>query len=117
MIAMAIILGLSAVFITGLVVFWRKLVEWLQKAAKKIQEVLGVVVEGTRTFIMRTREGLKNKAKYYSKNKITHEWEETIYTKSVNEEEVPAAILAKVHKQDIDVEISTTEELRLEIGA
>lgn len=117
MIAIAVILALSAIFIAGLMVFWRKLVEWIKKAVNKIMEVLGVAVQGTRTFIVRTKEGLKNKAKYYNENKITKEWEETVYTKAVDESEVPPEILAKVNEQSIDVEVSTTEELQLEISA
>ena len=117
MIAIAIILTLTAATIAGLAMFWRKLVEWIKKAVDKIQEVYGVLAEKTSTFIMRTREGLKRKAKLYSRNKVTHEWEETVFTKSVSESEVPAEILAKAYKQEMDVEVSITEELRYEIGA
>ena len=113
MIEIAVIFALSAIFITGLVVFWRKTVEWIKKAVVKIKEVLGVVVKGVRTFIMKTRDGLKNKAKYYNENKITKEWEETVYTKSVDESEVPPEILAKLNAQKIGVEVATTEELQL----
>lgn len=117
MIAMTIIFALSAVFIMGLVVFWRKMVEWIKKAANKIKEVLDVVVEGTRTFIMRTKDGLKNKSVYYNVNKITGEMEATVYTKKVDESEVPPEILAKVNAAEIGVEVSTTEELRLALEA
>lgn len=117
MISIAIILALSAVFIMGLVTFWRKMIEWIKKAVNKIMEVLGIAVEGTRTFIVRTREGLKNKAKYYNQNKITKEWEETVYTKNVDESEVPPEILAKVNAQDFDVDVSITKELELVISA
>lgn len=117
MIALAIILALSAVFIAGLIVFWKKIVEWIKKAANRIQEVLGVAVEGTRTFIVRTQEGLKNKSIYYNRNKLTREWEEVVYTKKVDESEVPSEILAKVNAQPIGVEVSTTEELRLALEA
>lgn len=117
MIALSIILALSAVFIAGLVVFWKKIVEWIKKASNRIQEVLGVVVEGTKTFIVRTKDGLKNKSVYYNKNKITKEWEEVIYFKKVDESEVPPEILAKVNAHAIDTEVSTTEELRLVLDA
>lgn len=117
MIALTIILALSAVFIAGLVVFWKKIVEWIKKALEKIKEVLGVVVEGVRTFIIRTEDGLKNKSVYYNKNKINKEWEETVYFKKVEESEVPPEILAKVNAQAIGVEVSTTEELELALEA
>lgn len=117
MIALSIILALSAVFIAGLVVFWKKIVEWIKKASNKIKEVLGVVVEGVRTFIIRTEDGLKNKSVYYNVNKITGELEATVYTKKVDESEVPPEILAKVNAQPINTEVSTTEELRLQLDS
>ncbi|MBD5140942.1 MAG: hypothetical protein HDT25_05955 [Ruminococcus sp.] len=113
MIAIGIILALSAVFIAGLLVFWKKIVEWIKKAANKIKQVLGLEPDGTKTFISKTIEGFKNKSKYYYKNKVTKEWEEVVYTKEVDEEEVPPDILAKVRNKPVGTEISTTEELRL----
>lgn len=117
MIALAIILTLSAALITGLILFWRNIVEWIKKAAKKIKEVLGITPDGTRTFITRTIDGFKNKSKYYYKNKVTTEWEEIVYTKPVDESEIPADILAKVRNKAVDVEVPTTEELKLAINA
>jgi len=117
MISIAIILALSAIFIAGLITFWKNIVEWIKKAVNKIKEVLGIVVQGTRTFITKTVEGLQNKAKYYNENKLTGEWEETVYTKKVDESEVPPEILAKVRVSKINIDIQTTEELQLAISA
>lgn len=117
MIAIAAIFALTTLFIIGLAVFWKDIVEWIKKVVNKIQEMLGIVVQGTRTFIIRTREGLKNRVKFYNQNKLTGEWEETVHTKNVDESKVPADILAKVRKQSVDVEVPTTEELRLVINA
>ncbi len=117
MIATMIILTLTAALVAGLALFWKNIVEWIKKAANKIKEVLGLTPDGTRTFISRTIDGFKNKSKYYYKNKVTSEWEEIVYTKAVSEDEIPDDILAKVYKQKIDVEVSTTEELKLAINA
>lgn len=116
-IAFDFIAKLAKAFIDTLKKFWKNIVNWIKQAADKIREVLNIAVEGTRTFILNTVEGLKNKSKYYSKNKTTKEWEETVYTKNVSESEVPPEILAKVRKASMNTEVSTTEELRLEIGA
>lgn len=117
MIAIAVILALSAALITGLLVFWQKIVAWIKKAVNKIKEVLGLTPDGTRTFITRAVDGFKNKSKYYYKNTATREWEEIVYTKAVDESEVPADILAKVNGLAVGAEVSTTEELRLAISA
>lgn len=113
MISIAIILGIAAAFIATLIIFWKNIVEWIKKAVKKLQEVLGIVVKGTKTFIKRTADGMQNISKYYNVNKLTGEWEENIYTKAVSESEVPEDILKKVQKYGLDEEVSTTEELQL----
>lgn len=117
MIAIAVILALSAALITGLLVFWQKIVAWIKKAVNKIKEVLGLTPDGTRTFLSRAVDGFKNKSKYYYKNTVTREWEEVVYTKAVDESEVPADILAKARGLAVGAEVSTTEELKLAISA
>ena len=115
MISIAIILGISAAIIATLCVFWKNIIEWIKKAVNKLQEVLGIVVKGTKTFIKRTADGLQNISKYYNINKVTGEWEENIYMKAVLPSEVPEDILKKLHEHELDEEVSTTEELQLEL--
>jgi len=117
MIAIALIIVLGAAFIAGLVIYWQNIVKWIKKAVEKIKQVLGVLVQGTRTFITRTKDGLKNKSKYYNENKLTGEWEETVYERNVDVSEVPAEILAKLQAQKENVEVPTTEDLRLLLPA
>ena len=116
MINVQYILGLMAGFIKKLIAFWRNIIEWIKKAVDKIKEILGIMVQGTRTFVLRTREGIKNRSKYYHENKINGELEEHVYTRNVDESEIPADILAKVRNSPINEEISTTEELKLAIN-
>ncbi len=118
MIATVIILSLSLAVIAGLALYWKNIVAWIKKAIDKIKEVLGIAVQGTRTFLVKHVGGaFKNISKYYSVNKMTGEWEETVYTKSVSESEIPADILQKALMADFDVEVSTTEELQLALNA
>ena len=117
MITIAIILALTAVFTAALVTYWKNIVEWIKKAYAKIKEVLGVAVQGVRSFVTKTAEGFKNKTKYYNENKLTGEWEETIYMKVVSESEIPPEILQKVRSVKIDTEVQTTDELKLAINA
>ncbi len=116
MIAIGIILALTAAFITALCVYWKNIVQWIKKAVHKLEEVLKITVKGTRTFIKKGVDGFKNVSKYYSENKITGAWEEHVYTKSVSVSEVPPEILEKVQTSSVDEEISTTEELQLTLA-
>ena len=121
MIAIALILALTGVFIAALVVYWQDIVEWIKKAVNKIKQVLGLEPNGTKTFVSKAVDGFKNKSKYYYKHKVTQEWEEVVYTKPVNESDIPADILAKVNSNPVGSEVSTTEELgsalKLKVGA
>ncbi|MDR1578780.1 MAG: hypothetical protein LBS35_00350 [Synergistaceae bacterium] len=116
MIAIGIILALSvaALFIHK---YWKNIVEWIQKAYKKIKEVFGIEVEGARTFLEKIREGFQSKAKYYNRNKLTKEWEERILIKKVDFSELPDEIKAKIRATEIGEEIQTTEELKLALSA
>lgn len=60
MIATAIILGVTAALIATIAVFWRNIVEWMKKAIKKLQDVLGIAIEGSKTFIKRTTDKIQN---------------------------------------------------------
>ena len=88
MIAIILIIGALAAGV-ALVAFWKEICQWIKKAVEKIKQVLGIVVEGTRTFITKTVGGYQNKSKYYNQNNITGEWEETVYTKMVDESQIP----------------------------
>ncbi len=112
MISIALILGLSvaAIFLLGR--YWQKIVEWTKKAVEKIGQVLHLVVEGMKSFIVRVQDGFANKMYYYSKDKISGEWMATVYTEEVSESEIPPDILAMVKTAHIDVEVETTEQFR-----
>ena len=113
MIAIGIILALSAAFIAGMIIYWKQIVEWIKKATNKIKEVLGITIQGIRTFVEKTIDSIKNISKYYNENKVTGAWEETVYTKVVSENEIPSDILEKIRATEMNTQISTTEELQL----
>jgi hypothetical protein len=118
MIALAIIIALSAAILATLAVFWKKIVNWIKKAAEKIAAALGVVVTGTKTFIIKTKEGFQNRSKYYNQNNVTGAWEETFDKKEITDiNEIPANILAKARAEQENVELQTTDYLRTELAA
>ena len=110
MIAIALIIGLSALALAGIGLYWKKIAEWIKKAASKVEEVLHVAVEGVRTFVQKTADGLKNISKHYNQNKVTHEWEEHVFNKLVSENDIPEEILMKLNGCSMNEEISTTKE-------
>jgi len=111
MIGIALLLAAALV---ALAVFWKELIEWIRRAIDKIKQIVSGVLAGVKTFIVRMSDGLKNIAKYYSKDKITNEYEETVTKKAVDENEVPEELRAKI-KAQMNVEVDTTEELMLKL--
>ena len=110
------ILLLAAAVAVGLAIFWKDIVAWIQRAIEKIKQVIPGILEGVKTFLVRLKDGLKNIAKYYSKNKITKEYEETVTQKAVNEDQVPAELRAKANV-NINMEVDTTNELMAQLAA
>ncbi|MCI8404738.1 MAG: hypothetical protein HFE49_07520 [Clostridia bacterium] len=101
----------AALAVAGLSIYWKNIVQWIQRVWQKLQERIQGVIEGVKTFILKTKEGFKNSTKYYSRDKITEEWQETVVLKPVDESEIPKAILQRIKSCSIGSEIETTEEL------
>ena len=108
LLTLGIISGLALI---GLSLYWKNIVQWIGRVWQKLQERIQGTIEGVKTFVVKTAEGFKNSTKYYSRNKITEEWEETVILKSVDESEIPKAILQKMRSCSIGSELETTEEL------
>jgi uncharacterized protein (UPF0297 family) len=96
--------------------YWRELLSWMQRAIEKIKQIAKGVLEGAKTFIARMHDGIKNIAKYYSRDMITNEYEETVTKKAVNESDVPEELRAKIRLQ-MDVEFDTTDEFLAKLTA
>lgn len=99
-----------------LTVFWQNLVGWLQRAYKKIKELLRKAPEGVETSLERISNGFQNVSRNYIENKATGDWACYEYTKPVSSNEVPPAIRAKADKLAIGGEIDTTNELDTQLS-
>ena len=105
---------LLAATLVGLAAFWKALITWLKRVIEQVGKMIGAVVEGVKTFIVRLSDGIKNVAKSYSKNKVNGAWEETISRKSVAERDIPPELIARVNAK-LGKEVDTTEELLAEL--
>lgn len=109
-----IALGTIMALVTATVavsVFWRNIAEWIMRLWKKVEAYISNAVEGVKTFIVKTQEGFKNCVKFYSCNKVTQEWQETVVRKSINENEIEPDILQRIKNRSIGSEIETTKEM------
>ncbi len=114
MILSAIIMGAACVAGVGLVAtYWNNIVDWLKRAIVKVQNVIKGVVYGTKVFIQKIKEGIKEISKHYSQDE-NGRWKETVVTREVPESEVPEEIRmkARVMNQQVDI----TDELELQLS-
>ena len=113
MILIPLLIGAALV---GIAVFWKELISWMQRAINKVKQIISGALEGAKTFIVKMTDGIKNIAKYYSKNQLTNEYEETVTKKVVNENDVPEELRNRI-SMHINVEVDTTVELLGKLSA
>lgn len=92
--------------------FWKDIKDWLQRAAKKVEEIIRGVVHGVKIFAKKTREAFEEISRHYSKDK-QGQWEETTVTRKISANEVPDDILAMAGASEREVDITEKLELQL----
>lgn len=109
-----ILAGLILAAVTGgviLATFWDEIKDWLAAGLKKVQEVMRMVVYGSKVFVNKMGEAIQEIAKHYSQDKYG-KWHETTATREISEMDVPKEILAKA-RQNRQVDITRELELKL----
>lgn len=92
-------------------VFWQDFLDFLKKAVNRVRQMVEGVLYGSKVFIRKLAEGVREISKHYSK--VDEHWQETIVTRTVSASEVPEEILKKA-PNDEEVDITDEMELQLE---
>lgn len=109
MIEISLIVGAGLLF---LATFWDEIVEWLQKAVSAVKKAIRGILYGTKVFINKTKEGIREIARWYAKNGT--QWEETTQTRVVSEYDVPEEIRRRAEYEDeVDISNQIEEKLKL----
>lgn len=93
--------------------FMENFTGWLLKAIKKVEEHLGLEVEGIKIFLEHVHDMFKEISKHYTVDE-RGQWHETTTTREISEDEVPKEILEKANNtkdDEITDEIQETLEL------
>lgn len=114
MIIATIILGSMALLGGGLLArYMNNLLDWLKRAITKVNEMVHMMVYGTKVFIKRVREGIEEISKHYSQDN-TKRWHETVVTRTVDENEVPKEFLNLArHNAETDITDRVERQLQL----
>lgn len=110
MIFIGLLFGVLALAVAS---FWKDIVTWMKKVVERVKEIIAKAVVGFKIFVTRVAEAIKEVAKNYSQDQQGR-WQETIVTREIPESEVPADILAKVRRSNVEVDVTKELELKLE---
>ncbi len=95
----------------GIALYWKKIHQWLKRVLEKLPQKIINTLKGVLSFVKKSVNTAYNIMKYYSYDKYTKQWNETIVTKEVDESEIPEHIRNRVNA-NLSKEIETTDELQ-----
>lgn len=109
----------AAKFLNKVRQVWSRLIARLQyvmeKFAEKMLEILpNSVLRGSTVWIRRLTDKVQKLTKNYTQNKITQQWEETVVTENITEDDIPEEIKNKYGVEIGEFEISQELELQLD---
>lgn len=108
MIELSLIVGAVLLFAT----FWDDIVDWLQKVVNAVKKAIKGILYGVKVIVNKTKEGIREIAKWYSKNGT--QWEETTKTRLVSEYDVPEEIRRRAELEgNVDISNQLEEKLKL----
>lgn len=94
-------------------VYWKNIKEWLGRVWQKLPTIVKGYLQGALAFIQRIGSTIKNIMKYYSYNKETKKWNETIVSQKVNESTIPDHIRNRIKQTNKEIDI--THEMEKEL--
>ncbi|MBX8496860.1 hypothetical protein [Pseudomonas cichorii] len=109
----------GAVMVTA---FWDSIKNFLEDSVRHVRQVVKATIVGLTAYI-KTKDvvagisaGLQALNKFYSKND-NQQWEETITTRTISEQDVPEHIRRKLEgtKEAVDISDDIAKELKLEL--
>ena len=115
MIPFLILAGIAVAGTAIAITFWDQIKKYLALAFDKVKKIVKAAIVGAMAYVQsgNWREGIKAAYKFYSKNE-QGQWQETITTKTISADEVPAHIRKKLEATTQPIDIS--DELELELA-
>ncbi len=112
MILTSLLIGALGVAVgVGITLYWEKIVQWLNRIWEKLPPKVKDTLQGALAFVKKAVNTAYNIMKYYSYDKKTKQWNETIVTTEVDENEIPEHIRNKVYANR-HKEVEITDELQ-----
>lgn len=96
------------------VTFWDEIKQFLKVAYEKVKKIINAAIAGVAAYAQSGSliDGIRVAYKFYSKD-AAGKWQESVVTKTVNDNEVPEHIRRKLDQSTGPVDISNDLELQL----
>lgn len=108
MILTALLLGVAVGALVA--VFWKDIVGWLQRAAEAVKKVVGKIANGVTVAVKKVYDGMKEISRHYTKTGT--QWQETIVSRTISENDVPEEIRRKAEREEeADITNDLSEQL------
>lgn len=104
-----VVLGLVAV-----AAYWKEILAWMKRIWDKLPSSVKDKLQGAVALAKKIGNIFKNIMKYYSFDKNTKKWSETVVTKEVNESDIPKHIRDRLRSEN-EVDISEDLQTKLEM--
>lgn len=109
-----LLLGGLALAGIALAAYWKEIANWLKRIWQKLPSSIKDRLQGAVALVRKIGDTFKNVMKYYSYDKDTKKWSETVVTKEVNESEIPDHIRSRLIKQnETDISEDLEEQLKM----
>ncbi|MDO5652281.1 MAG: hypothetical protein Q4G13_09165 [Moraxella sp.] len=117
MIPVLLIVGAGAAILGAAVaVYWKNIRDWLKRVLDKLPSSIKEKIQGVQVFAQRIGNTFKNIMKYYSYDKNTNQWNETVVTTEVDASTVPEHIRRKIENasnETADISDDLEKELKM----
>lgn len=110
-----LLLGAAALTATVvLVAFWKEIKQFIQRVWEKLPPIIKQQLQGAKVFIQRIARVVKNLFYYYSYNKESQKWTETVVSREVDPNSIPEDIMKKMQQGNTEkVDISDEYEQQM----
>lgn len=107
MIPLILLAGAVTITAGAAAIYWKNIKVWIERVMERLPYEIRQYLEGAISFVESIGHAFKNIMKYYSFNRETKQWNETVVTQTVEPSAIPPFIRKRAEAEGIT---ETTED-------
>lgn len=112
MIPLVVLGGMAVATAVVLAIFWKEIRAWLARVWEKLPPNIKEQLQGAKAYLEKIESAVKNVFYYYSYNKQTLKWTETVISREVDPQSIPKDIADKMKRHD---KLDITEDVEKQL--